>query len=56
MLFQNLKNKDKPVVIDKEINIISYFLPGPEPENDKEYKCWINTSTTKKNSRMYLME
>ena len=28
-------NKYKPTVIDKEPNIISYFLPGPNQDNDK---------------------
>ena len=27
-------NKDKPAVSDKEPNTISYFLPGPNQDND----------------------
>ena len=30
-----LENKDKPMVIDKEPNTISYFLPSPNQDNDK---------------------
>ena len=29
------ENKDKPMVIDKEPNTISYFLPGTNQDNDK---------------------
>ena len=29
------KNKDKPTVTDKEARTITYFLPGPDQDNDK---------------------
>ena len=32
------KNKDKPMVIDKEPNIINYFLPDPNQDNDQRVK------------------
>ena len=33
--FQNLANKDKPTVIDKEPDITNYFLLGPGQDIDK---------------------
>ena len=29
------KNKDKPMVIDKEPNTISYFISGPNQDNNR---------------------
>ena len=35
------ENKDKPMVIDKEPNKISYSLPGPDQDNDKRVSVEI---------------
>ena len=31
-----IDNKDTSIVIDKKLNTINYFLPGPNQDNDKE--------------------
>ena len=34
-------NKDKPMVIDKEPNIINYYLLGPNQDNDRRVSAEI---------------
>ena len=41
------ENKDKPMVIDRQHNTISYFLPGPNQENDKQVSLEITQQIQK---------
>ena len=41
------ENKDKPVVIDKELNTISYSLPGPDWDNERRVSLVITQELQK---------
>ena len=42
------ENKDKPMVIDNENSEITYFILGPNQDNDKRASTWNHTAATKR--------